>query len=79
MEELRSALKSHRVNEQCKEYAFDAAIDIDAELSNDNAHQQRSGDATKNEASDLDLPNQVTERNGYEEREQGLCGHQPVQ
>ena len=62
-----------------KKIAFDAAIDVDAELSNENAHQQRSGDATKHEASDPDFSNEVTKRNGYEECEQGLCGHQPVQ
>ena len=79
MEELRTALKSDGVDEQCEEYALDAAIDVDAELSNENADQQRSGDATKYEASDPELSNQVTKRDGYEEREQGLCGHQPVQ
>ena len=45
MEELRSALKPHRVNEQRKKYVLNAAIDIDAELSNDDADQKRSGDA----------------------------------
>ena len=49
MEELRTALKSDGVDEQCEEYAFDTAIDVDAELSNENAHQQRSGDATKHD------------------------------
>ena len=79
MEELRAALKSHSVDEQCEEYTLDATIDIDAELPDENAHQQRSGDTTKYEASDLELSNEVTERNGQKEREQWLCGQQFMQ
>ena len=69
MEELRTALESDRVDEQCEEYVFDAAIDVDAELSNDDADQQCAGDATKNEAADPEFPDQVAKRDGYEERE----------
>ena len=47
VEELRTALESDGVDEQRKEYILDAAVDIDAELSNDDADQQRSGDAAQ--------------------------------
>ena len=79
VKELRAALESDGIDEQGKEYLLDAAVDIDAELANDDADQQRSGDAAKNEAADLDFPNEVTERDGDEEREQRLCRNQSVQ
>ena len=39
VKELRAALISDRVYEQCKEYALDAAVDIDTQLSDDDAYQ----------------------------------------
>ena len=79
MEELRAALKSHRVDEQGKEYVLDAAVDIDAQLSNYDADQQGSGDAAEDEAADLDFADEITERDRHEKREQGLCGEQLMQ
>ena len=46
MEELGSTLESNRVNEQGKEYCLNATIYVDAKLSNDDADQQGSGNAT---------------------------------
>jgi hypothetical protein len=69
MEELRSTLESDRVNEQGKKYVLNAAIYINAKLSNDNADQQGSGNTTQDEAADFDLSNQIPERNGCEKRE----------
>ena len=79
MKELRAALKSDRVDEQREKYRLDAAVDIDAELTNDDADQQRSRDAAKNEVADLQFSDEVAERDGEEEREQGLCREQSVQ
>ena len=45
MKELRSALKTHCIDEQSKKYVLNAAIDIDAKLSDHDADQERSGDA----------------------------------
>ena len=79
MEELRTALKSHRVDEQGEKDRLDAAVDIDAELANDDADQQRSGDAAENEVADLQFSDEVAECDGEKEREQGLRRQQSVQ
>ena len=39
MKELRAALKTDRIDEQGKEYRLDAAVDIDADLSNNDTDQ----------------------------------------
>jgi len=72
MEELRSTLESDSVNEQGKKYGLNAAVYLDAKLSNDNADQQSSGNTTQDEAADFDLSNQIPERDGCEKREQRL-------
>ena len=79
VKELRAALEPDGVNEQSKEYILDAAIDVDTQLSDDDADQQRSGDSAKNEASDLDFTNEVAERDGDEQCEQWLGGNKSVQ
>ena len=52
---------------------LDAAVDINAQLPNDDADQQGSGDATQNETADLDLADEIAERNGQKKGEQRLC------
>ena len=57
MEELRPALKAHGVNKQCKEYRLDPAVDIDAQLPDNNADQKRPSDASQDEFADLQFTN----------------------
>ena len=71
MKELRTALISDGVYEQSKEYALDAAVDIDAQLSDDDADQKSSSNAAQNKAAYLDFTNKVTECDGNEKGSSG--------
>jgi len=79
VKELRTALVSDGVYEQRKEDILDAAINIYAQLSDDDADQQSSGNSAKNKAAYLDFPNEVTERDGDEKGKQRFCRNQAVQ
>jgi hypothetical protein len=79
MKELRAALKPDRIDEQGEKYRLNSTIDIDAELANDDADQQRSRDAAEDKVTSLQFSNEVAERDGDEEREQRLCREQAVQ
>ena len=79
MKELGSTLKSNRIDKQGKEDRLDPAVDVDAELANHDADQQRSRNATKNEVADLQFSDKVAECDGDKEREQGLRRQQSVQ
>ena len=79
MKELRATLKSDRIDEQGKEDRLDAAVDLDAELANHDADQQRSRNAAKHEVADFQFSDEVAECDGEKEREQGLCREQSVQ
>jgi hypothetical protein len=56
MEKLRSALESDSINEESKKYVLNAAIYINAKLSNDDADQQGSGNTAQDKAADFDFP-----------------------
>ena len=72
MEELRAALKPDRINEQSEKDRLDAAVDIDTQLSNDDADQQGAGNAAQDKVADFYLSDEIAERDRNEEREQWL-------
>jgi hypothetical protein len=79
MEELRTTLETHRIDEQGEEDRLDARIDRDTKLANDNADQQSTGDSTKNKAANLDLSDKITNGDRGKERDQRLIGEEVPQ
>ena len=79
VEELRPALKPDGVDEERKEHRLDPAVDADVELPDDDADNQRSGDAAQNETADAQFADEVAKRNRRKQREQGFGLEQLVQ
>ena len=73
MEELRAALKPDRIDEQGEKDRLDAAVDIDAQLSDDDADQQSAGNAAQDKVADFYLPDEIAERDRDEQREQWVA------
>ena len=76
VKELRSTLESDRVNKQREEDRADARIDFHADLTDDDADQQRASDAAQNECSNLQFADEIAKGNGDEQRDQGLLSEQ---
>jgi hypothetical protein len=79
VKELRAALISNGIYKQREKYTLDTAVYIHSELSHNDANKQRSGDASEDEAANLDSADEVAHRNRYEECEQWFGCSQAVQ